>query len=96
MIIANLPKALGLNTRKLAVAQGSVTGTGAIATGLSAIDPGGAVCAVANSATAIPTKVASITGMSGGTVNVVVVQLSATANAVDTVGAAVNVIATGH
>jgi hypothetical protein len=94
-VIANLPRALSKGTRKLSATQGAVTGTGGIATGLSSIDTGGAVATPANSATTIPTNLAAITSISGGTVNIVVVAAAASANTVSGVAANVNVLATG-
>jgi hypothetical protein len=73
----------------------SITGTGAISTGLSTIL--GAVVTVANAATTIPTHVASITSISGGTINVVVVKLDSSANSVESSAAkTVNWIAFGY
>lgn len=104
-VIATLPRSVSKAARKLSVTQAGVTGTGGITTGLSTIDTGGnfgagvagagAVACVANSPTAVPTKVAAITSISGGTVNVVVVIQNASTNVVDAAGAQVNVWAVG-
>ena len=94
-IVGNLPKALGRGTRKISATQASVTGTGAVTTGLTTIDVGGAVATPANSATTIPTNLAAITSISGGTVNIVVVAAAAAANTVSAVAANMNVLATG-
>ena len=104
-VIGNLPRAQGKSVRKFSVTQAGVTGTGGVATGLTTIDTGGnygagvagagAVACVANSPTAVPTKVGSITSISGGTVNVVVIIQNASTNVVDAAGANVNVMAVG-
>lgn len=103
--IANLERATGKNTRKLACTQGAITGTGGIATGLSAIDTGGnfgagtagagAVATAMNSATTIPTNLATITSISGGTVNIAVVAAASAANTISGVAANTNVMAVG-
>lgn len=95
-IVGNLPKARGLGVRKISSTQAAITGTGAIATGLATIDAGGAVVSVANSSATTPWDVATITSISGGTVNVVVVNFTS----VPAISAAaapfnVNCIATG-
>lgn len=95
-IVANLPRAIGSDTRKLAVAQGAVTGTGGIATGLSSIDTGAAVASVANAPTTVTTQTCEISSISGGTVNIVVVDLQAAANAISGTARNINVIAVGH
>src|SRR5579859_4441210 len=102
-VIGNLPRGLGKGVRKVACTQGAITGTGAIATGLAAIDIGGnfgagaagsgAVACAMNSATTIPTNLATITSISAGTVNIAVV--AAAANTISGVAANVNVVAIG-
>src|SRR5258708_39836098 len=79
-IIANLVRAQSRGVRKLSATQGAITGTGAITTGLTSIDTGGAVATRANSATTIPTNLATITSISGGTLNIAVVAAAAGAN----------------
>lgn len=104
-VIGNLPRALSKSVRKVACTQGAITGTGGITTGLSAIDTGGnfgagtagsgAVATAMNSATTIPTNLATITSISGGTVNIAVVAAAAAANTISGVAANVNVLAIG-
>jgi hypothetical protein len=104
-IVANLPRALGKGSRKIACTQGAVTGTGGIATGLTAIDTGGnfgagsagsgAVACPMNSATTIPSNFCAITSISAGTVNIVVNAAAASANAISGVAANINVLAIG-
>src|SRR5258708_25480342 len=84
-IIANLVRAQSRGVRKLSATQGAITGTGAITTGLTSIDTGGAVATGANSATTIPTNLATITSISGGTVNIAVVAAAAGANTISRV-----------
>jgi len=79
---------------KVVAGSATITGTGAINTGLSTIL--GAVVTVANAATTIPTDVASISSISGGTINVVVVNLAASANSIETAAKTVNWIAFGY
>ena len=79
---------------KVVAGSATITGTGAISTGLSTIL--GAVVTVANASTTIPTDVASITSISGGTINVVVVNLAAAANSIETGAKTVNWIAFGY
>jgi hypothetical protein len=105
-IIANLDRALGQGARKLACTQGAITGTGGIATGLSAIDTGGnfaagsagagAVACCMNSATTTPTNLATITSISAGTVNIAVVAAASGGNTISGVAANVNVLAVGR
>jgi hypothetical protein len=94
-IIGLLPEALGTYSRKLSSTQAAITGTGGITTGLTAIDTGGAVVSVANSATALPVDVATITSISGGTVNVAVVKMQSATNGIEGSAFNVNCIATG-
>jgi hypothetical protein len=76
----------------------SITGTGAIATGLSTIL--GAVVTVANAGTTIDSShssdVASISSISGGTINVVVIQTGTAGNAIESAAKTVNWIAFGY
>ena len=80
---------------KVAAASASITGTGSIDTGLKEIF-GPAMACVQDAATTIPSEVASVTSVSGGTVNVVVVELQAAANAISTSAKTVGVIALGE
>jgi hypothetical protein len=69
---------------KVAAVQSAITGTGAMTSGLSAIDAGSAQVTVQNSATTVPTggSTAAVTSISTGTVNVVVIDQQAAANVV--------------
>jgi len=93
-IVANLLKPRGLGKRKLFIGTASITGTGTISTGLSTVEE--AVACVKNSPTTIPTRTASITGISGGDVSVVVTEHAATANSVATAAVEVTVFAVGY
>lgn len=95
-IVGNIVQALGSGSRKVSATQAAITGTGGITTGLVAIDTGGAVVSVANSATALPCDVATITSISGGTVNVAVLKLQSATNSVEGSAFNVNCIATGQ
>jgi len=94
-VVGNLPKALGRTTRKVFAGQAAITGTGAIVTGLSSIDQGAAMVTVQNSALTIPTNIATVSSVTGGSVNVVVIALAATANAISAVAANVGCLCTG-
>lgn len=89
----DLLRALGAG-KKLVVVSSSITGTGSIDTGLNSIDY--AVASVVDSESSIPTHTASITGTSGGTVNVVVTEHQASANTVATSAKTVVVFAVGE
>jgi hypothetical protein len=82
-LVANLPPALG-SQRKLAAVQTAITGTGAITSGLNTIDAGSAQLTVQNSATTVPTggSTGAVTSIAAGTVNAVVIDQQAAANAV--------------
>lgn len=81
----------------LSATQAAVTGTAAIATGLTTIDLGGVVACVANSGLTTPWSLASINTVAGGSVTVVVLAVtSGPAIAASTVATNVNVIATGQ
>ena len=95
-IIRNLVRGQGKTTGKISESQGAITGTGGIATGLGSIDTGGAFVAVANAATTVTTQSSSITSISGGTVNVVVVDQQAAANVIGASAKNVNVLAVGQ
>ena len=79
---------------KLAAGTASITGTGAIDTGLEHIDH--AVVSVVDAESTIPTHSASITSISGGTINVVVVTHDSSANAIATSAKTVQYIAIGR
>lgn len=83
-VVGNLPKPRGLAENKLTATQASVTGTGAVTTGLSAIVAGGVSATVTNSGTTTPWTIATVSSIVGGTVNVVVLSLAGT----PTIGAA--------
>jgi len=96
-ILADLPKPRGVGKRKLAGVTASITGTGALTTGLSTIDY--AVASMVNAATTVPTQTAEVTSISGGTVNVVVIDHTVTATAEHAVSSAaknVTAIAIGY
>ncbi len=97
-IVGNLPKALGLTTRKVVAIQAAITGTGAIITPLTNIDPGSAQVTVQDAAITVPTDVASVSSVTDapGTVNVVVVELEAAANAIETAARQVGLLCTGN
>jgi hypothetical protein len=100
-IVANLPRAIGRGgVRKLFVGTAAITGTGSIITGLATIDPGSAMTTCQNSATTIPTNIATVSGVVNGpggtaTVSIVVVALQSAANAISTVAATVGLLCTG-
>jgi hypothetical protein len=82
----------------LAATLAAVTGTAAVVTGLSVIDPGSVSACAINSATSATIDVASVTSISGGTVNVVVALLtySGPTAALDTNPKNIAVFATGY
>jgi len=91
-----LDKAFGKDGKvKVAAASASITGTGSITTGLKSIF-GPAMATVQDAATTIPTHVASVTSITGGTVNVVVIEAQAAANAIATAAKTVGVLALGE
>lgn len=96
-IPGGLTRGFAKSQRKVAAVQSAVTGTGAITSGLGAIDAGSAQATVQNSATTVPTggSVAAVTSISGGTVNVVVVDQQAGANAVAAGAKNVGLLCTG-
>ena len=95
-IIANLPRALGLGSRKLFAGTGAIVGTGTIITGLRSIDPGSAQVTDQNAAITIPTNRSNISGIVGGTVSIVVVAAGATANTISAVSSTVGLLCTGY
>lgn len=93
-VLRTLPRALA--GRKFSATRSSITGTGAIATGLTTVDPGSVSVDGTNSATTIPTNVvAGASSISGGSVNVVVVALAAAANTISAVPENVDCLCTG-
>lgn len=95
-VLGLLPPARGLAGRKLSATQAAITGTGAIATGLSSIPAGGAVVSSANSAAVTPWSFATITAIAAGSVTVVVVAFTSTpAIAASLAAINVNCIAVG-
>jgi hypothetical protein len=97
-VIGVLADSVGGGATRLRVSAGtaSVTGTGAIATGLSKILA--ATADVVNAATTIPTRVATISAIGASTVSAVVVILDVAANGSSIAGTAstVQVIAIGY
>ena len=80
--------------KKIVYVEASITGTGNITvTGLTTVE--GAVVSVKNSGTAIPTDTASITGISGNVVSVVVTQHAEAANSIETAAKTVGCLAIG-
>ena len=80
--------------KKIVYGNASITGTGDItATGLTTVEE--AVVNVRNSGTALPTRTASITGISTNVVSVVVTEHASAANSVATAAATVAYIAIG-
>lgn len=92
-MLYDIARSLGVG-KKLAVVSSSITGTGSIDTGLNSIDY--AVATVVDSGSSVPTHTASITSISGGTVNVVVTEHQAAANAVASSAKTVVVFAIGE
>jgi hypothetical protein len=97
-VVGALTRGLAKSQRKVVAGQTAVTGTGAITSGLSVLDVGSPQLTVQNSATTVPTggSTAAVTSVSTGTINAVVVDQQAAANAV--AGGAKNVgwLATGQ
>ncbi|HUZ01609.1 MAG TPA: hypothetical protein VMU89_14770 [Thermomicrobiaceae bacterium] len=78
--------------------QVAVTGTAAVAVGngFGTVLAQSAQATVANAATTVPTASASVTSVSGTTINVVVVAQAAAANTISAVAQNVNVHAVGY
>jgi hypothetical protein len=93
-ILGALDRAMGIGKRKVESGTASITGTGSITTGLSVIEA--AVVCVRNSGTTLPTRTASITSISGGTINVVVTEHGESSNAVATTEATVGYVVIGY
>jgi hypothetical protein len=80
--------------KKIVYVEASITGTGNITmTGLTTVQ--GAVVSVKNSGTTLPTNTASITGIAGNVVSVVVTQHATAANSVETAAKTVGCLAIG-
>ena len=80
--------------KKIVYVEASITGTGSITvTGLTTVE--GAVVSVKDSGTALPTRTASITGISTNVVSVVVTEHAAAANSVAAAAATVGCLAIG-
>jgi hypothetical protein len=93
-VLRTLPRALA--GRKFSAQRNAITGTGAIVSGLTTIDPGSVQLTGTNSAATIPTNVvAGATSITGGSVSLVVVALAAAANAVSAVSESVDLFCTG-
>lgn len=93
-VLRTLPRAIG--GRKFSATRTSITGTGGVTTGLSSVDAGSISATPTNSATTIPTNLAAVSSISGGTVNAVVVAAAAAANTISGVAANVDVFCTGQ
>jgi hypothetical protein len=96
-IVGGLTRGLARSQRKVAAVQSAVTGTGAITSGLGTIDTGSAQLTVQNSATTVPTggSTGAVTSISAGTVNAVVIDQQAAANAVAAGAKNVGLLCTG-
>lgn len=73
-IIANLAPPVGASVRKLYFSQASITGRGTFATGLQAIESGGVLASVANAPVSAPFDEVGVVQVSGGSIDVIVVQ----------------------
>jgi len=93
-IIGNIERPVGRGVRKLFCGTVSITGTGSVSTGLSAVEY--AVVSVANAETTIPSNGAEISSISGGTINIVVVNYAAAANSISTAAKDISVMAVGY
>ena len=89
MAVYNLLRGLGPGP-KMEVTSASITGTGSISANVEKVNY--AFPAVQNSGTSIPTRTASVTSISGSTINIVVTEHQAAANAVPTTASTVAVI----
>ena len=92
-VLRTLPRALA--GRKFSATRTSITGTGAITTGLTTIDAGSVSATPTNSATTIPTNLGAVTSIVAGVINVVVVAAAAAANTVSGVAANIDAFCTG-
>jgi len=94
-IIANLLRPVGAG-RKLFVQQKAITGTGTFATGFQKQESGGQMVSVANSATTLPFDDAVISQVSGGSVDVLVVQENGSGHLKETGAIQVNLLSIGQ
>jgi hypothetical protein len=95
-IIANLTYPKGASVRKLYMSQKAITGTGTFATGLQAIESGTVYVTVANCGTALPFDDAAVTQVSGGSVDVIVIQENGSGHLKETGAIQVNLLAVGR
>jgi hypothetical protein len=95
-IPGGLTRGWAKSQKKVSVTQTSVTGTGAVTSGLASVDAGGAQATPQNAATTITTQSASVTSISGGTINVVVVDQQAAANVLGASAKNIGVVAVGQ
>lgn len=96
-IPGGLTRGLAKSQRKVAALNTSITGTGAITSGLLVIDVGSAQLTMQNAATTIPSDAcAAVTSIVTGTVNVLVVTLQAAANIVSVAAKNVGLLCTGQ
>lgn len=80
--------------KKIVYGDSAITGTGTITVaGLTTIEE--AFVCVKNSATTIPTNIATVSGIAGNVISVVVVALAAAANSISGVAATVAYVAIG-
>ena len=94
MIIGALNKPFGEGKIKVFVGNFSITGTGTISTGLKEII-GPVQVTVQNAETTIPTHTASVSNISGGNVDVVVITHDSSANAISSTSKTVGILAFG-
>jgi len=96
-IAGGLSRGFAKSQIKIAVGQTSVTGTGAITSGLSVILAGGAHTTLQNGATTVPADGPSwVSSISGGTINAVVATLQAAANIISVAAKNLGWVAVGY
>jgi hypothetical protein len=99
-VTGGLTRGLAKSQRKVSTTSTAITGTGAVTTGLTIIDVGSAQATVQNSSTAAVgasagPAVATVSSLSAGTVNVVVIDLF-TASIISAGSRNVGVLCTGQ
>lgn len=95
-IVGGLTRGFAKSQRKVAAVSASITGTGAITSGLSSVDAGSAQVTTQNGATTLTTTgPAWVTSISGGTVNVALLQVAAAANAISAIAFNAGLLCTG-
>lgn len=81
--------------RKLYISQKAITGTGTFSTGFAKVESGGALVTVANTGTTAPFDAASISAVSGGSFDVLVIQETGSGHLKETGAIQVNAWAVG-